>query len=1021
MRFDPEDYRARVLSRLQRDGTLADPQDGDPFLVCAISLDATTKEVAEGLDHIVAFWRKEETKFAYRVVTGELLRNQEAYRRLLGPAASRVGAAARVRQRRAAEDQAARAELDRLAGLLRKEHGALHRDKVKVLESIAIEEGMSRSGFATWLSRQSVADRLPAAQPWDTMVRRRIRSALDELARIDKPRAGRYRTLFTFLAVPSAPSRAALEAAHEELSRQRLSMVRETPIATRTHDVLTEVKLRLLVDGGIERYAASVRADAQDMLATELRRRAKLTGVLHADEVEAMVGRIVQLRWGIEQDEATSLVRAAAAAEKLAVEVNIAVRLIVCGACGRPQTADGQDTCVYCAELLYVGCLACGESIPRAAEICPRCTAPIAALRLAETIAPALRQALDEGRAAQAYRLALDINPLRDHPAASRGLVALIAEAEQRHAEAGRRWTALLADIRRGAWWSAMTAAQWLTTQAGDVVSPEPASPWSAAARLKQIEEAQRAAITAVRRAAALPAESREEELQRLLTANPDCPEAIDALARIPLRPPESPELVVTEDAAQLSWRPVRGASPDVVYHVQRHVEWPEHLAEVTSVGRTKSTRVRDACAPGGTVVRYTVTAADGDRVSPSVDVGSSWFVTRDVLLVHATAVGRRAVQLEWPPEYLGAAEVLVERRLDAETDGGGPVKRFRPAAAGRYFDETVELGVAYRYRVCLAYRDRVGTVTRTAGREAVMTVHPAPEPVRELRVVTGGDGRTVISYDSPPAGTVRVYATAGTRPPEGRTLRQLEASGARPVGEGAEQVVDDSGRGLVTYRAVTVSGPDIALGAYLTHVAAETPGRLRVIDDSDGRLRLGFDWPVGVSTAVVRWSRLGPPGEGADQATVTAAQLAGDGYPIEVPADGRAVHVAVHAAIPSGGWPVVASAGATMLARPAVPLVVRYSVNVRRFLGPRVDIDVSTAGGGPLPAVVVVLRGDGEPAGPDDGVTVCSYPGGSSSVELQIKRADLVDGHLRLFARPEPGFVVEVQDPPLTSRRVVL
>jgi hypothetical protein len=132
-------------------------------------------------------------------------------------------------------------------------------------------------------------------------------------------------------------------------------------------------------------------------------------------------------------------------------------------------------------------------------------------------------------------------------------------------------------------------------------------------------------------------------------------------------------------------------------------------------------------------------------------------------------------------------------------------------------------------------------------------------------------------------------------------------------------------------------------------------------------------------------------------------------------------VYVAVHAAVPSAGRPAIAPVCATLLARPAVPQVVRYSVHVKKFLGPQVDIDVSTLNGSRLPALKVVLRDDADPADPDDGVTVYSYAGGTPTAVLHIEHTDLFDGYLRLFARPAPGYTVEVRDPTPNNRHVML
>ncbi|WP_327009912.1 hypothetical protein OHA72_23370 [Dactylosporangium sp. NBC_01737] len=1034
MSFDPGEYRTRVLARLRKRSGLADPRTGDPFLVCAIDLDATTQQVTDGLDRITAFWRKERDKPAYRGVVHELLSHRDAYAEELGTAPRRAAAAARVRAMREVSDQQAGLVLDRLAAGLRRAHGAVHRPKVKVLESIAAEEGMGGEAFQAWLARQEVTEEPLAAQPWDPALRRQIRDDLDQLAQMDRPHAERYRTLLTFLGVGSHPSPDSVRRAYDALVERNRAVVQDS-VTSRTEQLLSQVHVRLLAEDGIERYSASLRADAEELLATELRWTAQLTGLLQAPDTSAMAARVVGLAWGIADGEALEVVRRAAITAGLAVEVNTAVRLIVCAGCGRPQAVTDSERCAYCPAELFGGCVVCGESIPRAADICPRCNAPCGVLSVAERTVPALRDALASGFVAEANRLTLGVLTVVGHPAAPAELAGLVAEAADRYAEANQQWAKLLRETRRGAVWAATSAAEWLATRARDVPSPDPASPATAVSRIPLLEQAQQDAVVAARRAAASPPEVREDELQRLLQRYPDCPQAQAALARIPLRPPVGLDAVVHGEDVEVSWRAAPAAPATLSYRVDRHVEWPPDLAGVTPVGSTTRTQLKDTGAPGGTVVRYTVTAVDGPRVSASVGAGTPRSFHRDVALLNASAVGRRAVRLEWPTEHLGSAEVTIEREVEHPGEGRGTTTRFRPVTAGLFFDETMELGVTYRYRVYLTYRDRAGNATRTSGREAVATVYAAPEPVDQLRALTGDDGRTTITYDAPPAGTVRVYALAGVREPfaasAARTALELdaEASAARLVGEGPQRVVDEAGRAVVTYRAVTVSGPDVALGAHLVHVAAPRPGGLRTIGDSSGRLRLGFDLPAGVSTALVRWSRLDfPTGPDHDtpatgSAHVTAAELAATGgYDIDVPEDGRAVYVAVHAtaAAPGGGAPVVALAGARLLARRAVPTVVRYSVNIKRFMS-RVDIDVSTADGRPLPVLAVVLHNSAEPATASDGDTVCSYASGTPTVALQVKREDLCNGYLRLFALPEPGFVVEVHDPPLTSRRVVL
>jgi hypothetical protein len=1028
MPFQPGDYRNRVLPRLKENLDLADPATGDPFLVCGMELDVTPAEAEQGLDDVIAFWRKEQDKPAYRGVIAELRSHSDEYREILTTPVRLADAAIRVRAARRAASEAAERELDRLVSVLRRAQGTIHRSKVDVLRSFAVEEGMSPQAFTAWLSRQEVTEEPAAAQPWDGALRRQIREELDELARMDRAHAERYRTLLTFLAVGSLPSPAILSFVHKELVRRNLEVIQDA-VTSRKEQLLSQVKTRLLPPGGLERYLASLRADAQDMLAKDLRRVAQLTGLLSAPEMSAMAARITAKDWGIDGDEALGLVRRAAAVAHLAVEVNTEVRLIVCAQCGRPQVDDGGERCVYCPAALRAGCVVCGELIPQAADICPRCGAPCGALRRAEETVGTLRHALESGFAAEAYGLVMAVIGVIDDPAAPAELAALATEARERYTEAGVKWKRLLADTRRGALWEAASTAQWLAENARDVPSPDLAAPESAASRIPTLEQQKREVTTAARRAAALSPEAREAELQRLLLSYPDSPDVRTALAKIPLRPPTGVEPAVSGEGIELAWRAAPGASADVVYRVERHVDWPPPLAGTTDLGTTTRKLFNDAGVAGGAMVRYTVTAVDGPRVSAPVDAGSALFFTRDLALLNATVVGRRAVQLEWPSEHLGAGEVTVEREIDRPGEKG-TTKRFRPATAGRCFDETVETGVPYRYRAYLTYRDREGKAIRTPGRETTTTVYAEPEPIARLRAVTGDDGRTTVTYDDPAAGTVRIYAVAGDRAPfwSSRTRTELEvaAATARLVGEDPGQVVDAEGRGLVTYRAVTVSGPDVALGAKLVHVALPPPLNLRVVDDEGGRLRLGFELPPGVPAAVVRWSTLSyPAGEAGTGTSISREELAAAGghYDIDAPEDNKAVYVSVLAAAPApaGGEPVAARTGARLLARRAVPLVVRYSVDIIRILGPRVDISVSAQRGRLLPALTVVLREDLDPADIGDGVTVCSYAGGTTEAALQIERGKLFDGYLRLFASPEPGVVVELHGPSLNDRRIKL
>ena len=1031
--FDGNDYRKRVMARLLDDFTLADPHTGDPFLVCDVDADADPAAVARRLDEVVAFWQKDRNHPKYKGVAAQLVARRDDYHRVLTDPSARAQTAARVQGARAETDAAAVDQLDKLAAALLKRHRGIPRSRVEALSAIATAEGMSHAAFTQWLGRHTLVDDADpdGAAPWEMTVRNQVRSALDELARIDTGSPTRYRTLLTFLGVGPNANRGELTAAHARLTAANRARTRDR-VMTVTEDLLAQVSTRLLPEGGMVGYLASLRADARDSIKGDLRRLAVLTGSLPASEMEALSARVVGLGWGIAVAEVRDLVRAAAHEVHLAVEVGGEVDLIVCPSCHRPQTVSRRRTCSYCRAHLYTDCPACSTTVPAASDVCPACAAPLAVWRAAAAAVPKAQEALDEGRPVTAAQIARDALGGMDPAAAPAPLRAVLASAEEVVHRAAQTAADLQRDLERGRLWSAATAATWLVRNAEDCVGPDVPDP---AETLARIEARKQQVLAAVTEATQLAPESAERHLSDLLSQFPDCPEATAALARLPLPAPRAITVALTNGVATLAWDPAAGVSRTARYQVHRHVTWPPTQADHTIVGTTATTHLEDAAAPAGTLVAYTVTTVDGSRTSPPADSGDPVFVHRDVEVLHTRVEGTTVV-LTWPALGLGAAETIMERSVDPASGLTLPTRRIRPAEPGRLVDDDVAFDVPYTYRLSLTYHAPDGTLVRTEGQATTVTLRHPPQPVADMWAATDDAGRTTISFRRPPSGVVRVYASPNGSEPlagfEHGSVRELEqrAAGDRLVGEGQRRVVDTGGRGQVRYRAFTVVDDVVVAGTTVTHMAIAKPANLHVVRDAGGVVKVGFELPPGVTEAFVCWRRdrypvsadepvTGVDGAGAAKVTNTKLSIGG-GFDIAAPEDGRALFVAVYPAVrtdPSG--PVTpAPVAASFRAREATEQVVEYTTRVGGLLRKKLEVTVF-ATPGELPPLRLVAAST-EPTQPGSGTVLAEHPGGGHGATLRVDDdAWTEDVTVRLFALPAPGAVVRVVEPPIETRRL--
>ena len=913
--FDGNAYRKKVLARLVADFSVADPPTGDPFFVFDLDPDSDQATVEARISDVVAFWQKERNSIKYKGVATDLVAARARYEAVLVDPSTRAAAATRVRAQRAAVETERFADLDRLAGRLTDRFGGIPAAKVDQLQMVARRNGTDDAAFAGWLGRYRVLAAGDApAEPWEPAIRRQIRSQLAELARHSGEPA-RYATLWTFLDLSPHSSDAQLAARHAELLAANQG-ARHDSTKTRTGELLAQVKTRLLAEDGRAAYAATLLAEAADLIYPDVAEKALVAGEVTAADYETLVQRVIALGWGISNDDARSVVRSAATALGASLAVAPAVDYLICGHCRAPQAAPppaerARARCRYCAEALYQTCPNCARLVETAAATCPDCGTSFTAHREATALLGQARPELDAGRPLAAQEL-LDRSRSRTVVAGSAELATAI-DATLKAARS--EWQALEQDISAARIWTAYDRAARLHRTASDVPGPAGVTVDRRRAELATIKtEVQ----DQVRAAAGLPPEAMEIALARVLARAVDGPEVIAALAALPLAAPTDLRVEVDANGVSLQWHPSPAPGP-VSYRIVRVAAGPDGASRSVTIGTTSATGLEDAGAPGGTELTYRVTAVAGRRASEPL-ISAPVLMIRDITAVRAET-SADSVLLTWSSP-VGTGDVVIERGTDQ-----APLKRrIRPDQPDRYTDTDVVAGPIYSYRVFVEYRRSGAAPTVTEGRSASVRVPPHPVAVNDLWARTEPD-RTVLSFSPPPDGMVQVYAGSGVLAEPGTRLDPAElaalAGRARLVGSARRRMLDPAAVGRIHYTPVTVVEGRAVVGAGLDHLAIGPVTNLAAAERGSSLL-LTFDLPRGATEALIRW-RFGEPPTGLDDPAAAAAKVTNSkleiagGFEITAPPDGRALHVAVYPALRLDGG--VLTAGpfpATLVARAA-------------------------------------------------------------------------------------------------------
>jgi hypothetical protein len=563
--FDPNGYRKRVLSAVERRGG---PDASDPFelydLPPADDLDDTA--VAARVAEVWAAWQRQRDHPKYRVLVG-LLVHQHAERsaELLDAGRRRI-AAARVRAQREQRDSARYELLDAAVSRLVQRHRGIPADKVEGLYEVGALSGLDRAEVDARLRRHRVVpatsaeDVQPARSAIGPERRRQVRALLDEFGRLTGDPAPP-----TLLALLGLGPDAVAEQVRAMAGAWR-TRARELP-PERLRAVVDELLVHVaeLVEPGrasVDAYLDAVAADVAEHLRPRVRAAVLVEDRLVAEDRAHLLDEALAL--GLDPRRAAAVI--AALAEELGV------------------TVDERD-----------------------APPLPSTPAPPRRRGWEEPL-KAARAALRAGRPWEAQRL---VQAAEQHAAddGARRVRAVADEIAAVLADAGRRWRAAMTACEARRWSEAADLLEQLGRTAADVPGPRGEA---VADLLQRARAALERADRGVAAALAGPVADRPRALSAVLADCPGHPGATAALAQIPVAAPAW--VSAARDArgdVLVLW--AASTTPDVVYRVSR--QHPDGRWQV--LGRTEATSLDDGGAPVGVEVPvYAVAAMQAGRAS---------------------------------------------------------------------------------------------------------------------------------------------------------------------------------------------------------------------------------------------------------------------------------------------------------------------------------------------------------------------------------------------------------------------
>ena len=435
---------------------------------------------------------------------------------------------------------------------------------------------------------------------------------------------------------------------------------------------------------------------------------------------------------------------------------------------------------------------------------------------------------------------------------------------------------------------------------------------------------------------------------------------AIDAgLQRCPPPAPLSLEADVRGSQVELRWAPAATSVGSLSNRVVRVSAAGSTL--VCEVAHGHRPQAVDAGPPLGEEIRYVVRTVREGRVE-SAPVASPPRRVAPVVEDLAVATDRHGVTGSWRvPE--GAVAVRVTRGEERPGQGAGE-DIIVSSGLTRFRDPGVLGDCRYEYRVACGYQEPSGQVAWSAERVVAVFAGRWPQPVMEVQAgaTAAGDGVS-LQWESPGDGSVLVLEVTSPAPEPGTDLAASAVSSlgavcwqgqATALGLAMGCEVPLPGRGVHYLTMVTVVGERAVTGAVQAAEVLEGvhhPPTCRRLGES---IQLCWEWPRGVTQALVRWSGPGNPPDAMPPLRVTLDSYQSRGVLIRACDGGRTITITPLSTVP--GW---VSVGVPAIAHVEPQYEVSYELcRARRGRGAVRSVDVRLSGVPPVsPTFTLIAR----------------------------------------------------------------
>lgn len=741
-------------------------------------------------------------------------------------------------------------------------------------------------------------------------------------------------------------------------------------------------------DATRRRYDNALAQAVYDDLGRQVARLVAGTNRLYAPQVRRLL-EMARAR-NLDVDEAREYIVSRARELRAAVEIggDDQVRQQQrCTNCGTLNDSDARN-CRSCGTPLRIECPNCGEDMPTEYRACTNCAFPIGNMTAVIQQIEAGRkliQARQHAEAAAALRAARDLwsveNPRR--PLAdplTRELERYLRQAEEAVAAQQQQIEAIRSLIAERRFY----AARDLLNQAGG-------QPVNLKAEREQIGAAISAAEMRLRQAASAPPDAAASLYLDILNDCADCQPARQALARLPLLPPQGLTARVGSEVVTLDWQP--SPSARARYAVVRRADAPPaHAGDGDLLATVIGTHYDDLNPEIGRPLHYAVFAEranlysrEAARLDPPV------LLVRGVPQPTLTAqVDDGCVRLRWTPPP-NVSEVIVVRSEAAPprspADGQPvPVRDLSQAE-----DSTPVNGRLYHYGVFAIFRDHAGRPVYAPGAFISATPEAAPRPIENLtisarRSASGHDLR--LNWTPPDKGSVFILQSerpTGLRSGQVIPEHDLRLYGTLHQASGSHLATNIASGRTAYFTPVVVFRKTAYIGPEHYFAGVEDVTNLRAHNDSVA-LHLTWDWPAGCDRAIVAYAydrypeAEGYPGDGAVRLDVARPQYdlhGGVALPNPVLED---YHIVVYAVYTRNGERILAPGQGS--ARRLVPLKSRISVayevvRPRGLFGGRAAsaLSIMLTGAGNVPALLLVRKQGGVPINKTDGEVILRLP----------------------------------------------